>query len=270
MGNLNHRLVSVRAHVFLLAMGFALTGCSSSSFFGVNNSLVNPPDGGNPNDPSCENVLNTTTKKLRISFMVDDSGSTLNSDPNHNYRVATVETFIAQYGSKPNFSYSYGKFSGTTSSIFDIGTNQFMANPAQPFGTAANLTSALNVYKVTNPSGNTPYNAAFNKLRQIILADVAANPGIWEHAVVFMSDGVPTDINNSQVGNLVQTFVNDIRNAGSLAAVSGVYFGPATATDAINVMKTVAQSGGGIFVNTNVTTNLQIDDVIQVPGVVCQ
>jgi hypothetical protein len=276
MGNLYHRHVSVRVHAFLLAIGLsaALTGCSSSSFFGVNNSLLNPPGGGGPEGPSCENVLNTTTKKLRISFMVDDSGSTLQSDPNHNYRVATVEAFISKYGSKSNFTYSYGKFAGTSASVWDIGTNQFMANPAQPFGNASNLTSALNNYKATTPNGSTPYGAAFSKLKQIILADIQANASAgWEHSIVFMSDGVPTDVSNPQlqnVKNLVTSLVNDVKNAGSNAAVSGVYFGDNNANDAINIMRGVAEAGGGIFVNTNVTTNLQIDDVIQVPGVVCQ
>jgi hypothetical protein len=205
--------------------------------------------------------------------MVDDSGSSLTTDPNHTYRVATVEAFIAKYGSKANFTYSYGKFSGSTATVWDIGTSQFMSNPPMPFGNAANLTSALNVYKNTTPAGSTPYNAAFSKLKSLILADVSANPGIWEHAVVFMSDGVPTDINNPQLANvqtLVSSFVQDIKNAGSNAAVSAVYFGPATTTAAIDLMKAVATSGTGIFVNTNVTTDLQIDDVIQVPGVICQ
>ncbi len=268
MGTLSKRLSVIGIYLFLLS------GCSSSSFFGVNgnvNALNENPGGGG--GPHCSTVLQESTQNLRISFMVDDSGSTVTTDPNHFYRVQTLETFLTKYGSKQNFTYSFGKFSGTTASIFDVNLKQFLQNPAAPFGIAANLTEALNIYKVTTPSGNTPYNAAFNTLRTAILADVAAHPGQWNHAVVFMSDGKPTDISNPVVNNLTQIVENlllAVKNAGSSATVSTVYFGPANDTDAINNLQVMATAGKGQFANTNVNGGaLSIDDVIRIPGEVC-
>jgi hypothetical protein len=43
---------------------------------------------------ACTQVLQTTTENLRIIFMVDNSGSTLTTDPNRNYRDATIQAFL--------------------------------------------------------------------------------------------------------------------------------------------------------------------------------
>src|SRR5271167_3498882 len=57
---------------------------------------------------SCTSVLQEAQGQVRILFMVDNSGSTSTTDPNHDYRAQTISTFLSQFGSKTNFSYSFG------------------------------------------------------------------------------------------------------------------------------------------------------------------
>ncbi len=212
----------------------------------------------------------TTTKNLRIMFMVDNSGSTLDTDRNKNYRVKTVESFVQNYGSHTNLTYSFGYFGGTTAKEYDGSRRNFQMNPSVGFGNADFLTSALNLYKTIAPSGNTPYTAAFNSLKSMVQQDKATGVK-QDYVVVFMSDGMPTDIygnSNSGIVHLVQNLRTVVEaNGDSLLTVSSVYFGPQNDNNAINNLRTVASEGKGQFVNTNELNHaLQINDVITVPG----
>lgn len=212
----------------------------------------------------------TTTQNLRILFMVDNSGSTIQTDPDHSYRTKTVQAFLRNYGSHTNLTYSFGYFSGTSAKEFDGSRQNFQSNATVPFGNASFLTSALNLYDTFYPGGYTPYGAAFNSLKTIIQQDEATGTK-QNYVVVFMSDGMPTDISgnvNSGIISMVQNLRTTVQaNGTSLLTVSAVYFGPESDNEAIGNLRTLANEGQGQFVDTNqLNSALQINDVITVPG----
>jgi hypothetical protein len=202
--------------------------------------------------------------------MMDNSGSTATTDPNHDYRVKTVQQFLQNYGSHTNLTYSFGYFSGTTAVEYDDHTSRFVASPTTPFGNASSLSAALTAYQAIAPGGSTPYHAAFTSLQNLVAQDEAAGNN-ENYVVVFMSDGMPTDITGN-VTTAINTMVNNLRaqvqmNGVSLLTVSSVYFGPENDPSAIANLTNMASVGNGQFVDTNqLTSELQINDVINVPG----
>jgi hypothetical protein len=203
-------------------------------------------------------------------FMVDNSGSTATTDPNHDYRVSTLQQFIQNYGTHTNLTYSFGYFSGTTAQEYDDVHSQFVSSPTVPFGNSSFLSAALNTYESFAPGGSTPYNAAFNSVEHIVQLDEAAG-STQNYVLVFMSDGMPTDITGNvqtAITGMVNTLRTDVESNGtSLLSVSTVYFGPESDATSISNLTTMASVGNGQFVDTNLLSNqLQINDVITVPG----
>jgi len=201
--------------------------------------------------------------------MIDNSGSTATTDPAHNYRVKTIQDFLASYGSHTNLTYSFGYFSGTTSPEWDMTSNRFQATASTIFGDSTGLSNALNVYENINSSGYTPYKAAFTALTTEAQTDEAAGVK-QDYVVVFMSDGQPTDI-SGDVHTAIISMVDHLRttvqsNGSSLLTVSSVYFGPDSDTTSIGNLKTMATEGSGQFVDTNVTQTISINDIITVPS----
>src|SRR5205823_2391360 len=156
---------------------------------------------GNANaQTTCSGALNTYNKNLRIIFMVDDSGSTFSTDPNFLYRRQSIQNFVAQYGLKPNFTYAFGEFGNDSASFYNIGTSGFSSSSQNVFGNSSDLDNALNVY-VNSPDhgGSTPYISALNAINNIVANDVDLPGYETDYAVVFMSDGAPSD--TSDPGN---------------------------------------------------------------------
>ena len=219
--------------------------------------------------PTPECTVSTTTKDLRILFMIDNSGSTATTDPAHNYRVKTIQDFLGSYGSHTNLSYSFGYFSGTTSPEWDMVRGQFQTTASALFGDATGLANALNTYERIPSSGNTPYSAAFSALKNEVHAD-EANGSQKDYVVVFMSDGQPTDIHGN-IRTSIISMVDDLRtevqsNGKSLLTVSSVYFGPENDFTSIGNLQAMATQGSGQFVDTNITQAISIHDIISVPS----
>jgi hypothetical protein len=229
--------------------------------------ITSPPPASHPT-VTC--TAATTTENLRIMFMMDNSGSTATTDPSHTYRVKTVQTFIQNYGSHTNLTYSFGYFSGTTAQEYDSTKSAFEITPTTAFGNSDFLTAALTAYENIKPDGHTPYSAAFTSLQTLAEKDVAAGSK-ENYVVVFMSDGMPTDISGNVASGII-TLVDQLRttvqsNGKSLLTVSSVYFGPESDAVSIGNLTTMASEGQGQFVDTNqLTSALSINDVITVPG----
>jgi hypothetical protein len=210
-----------------------------------------------------------TTENLRILFMVDNSGSTKQTDPQQVNRVATVQSFLNTYGSQTNLTYAYDYFGASAMSYNMAPGGTFVASPATPFGNSANLASALSLFETLSTTNNTKYTLAFNMLQSQITSDQQATPGEG-YVVIFMSDGEPTDLGSgASEASGITSLVNSLLSAtGGVAkvTVSSVFFGPSTDTQSVTNLQTMATVGGGNFVNTNVTTAVQIVDLINVPG----
>ncbi len=251
---------------------------------------------GNPGPP-CTTVNNNYTQNIRIVFMVDDSGSTFGrsgTDPKYIYRGASVNNFLSQYGSKPNFTYAYGEFDDQNdSTFFNILSGKLdLSVTSNVFGNAANMKTALSVYEDPNTDhgGQTYYDAAFNRMTSVINADPVVSGGFGSaYAVLFMSDGAPSMDNNTTLDHaglnaLVTGMINAASAKGKIVKLNTIYFGPetgivdstpnppVTADQAIGNLQYMAQVGGGNFLDTNKITpgsTFDIPSVIQLPGQDC-
>lgn len=270
-----------------IASVIALSGCNETGFVAApagtlaqgsgDSNPTNPGTPGTPGNPvpnpmpSCQ--VSDTTKPVRIIFMLDNSGSTLTTDPDQVFRVQTIQKFNNDYGAKPNLSFNLGYFGLNVAYMFDMNLSKFVSPIAtNPIGTSAQLSVALSSYDMVQPNGSTPYKAAFSTLESTVKADIAAG-GKQDYAVVFMSDGQPTDVAAPVITNL-NLLVNSLKaaaassNSGSLLSLSSVYFGAANDTVSIDNLKSMATTGGGQFVDTNKlgSGGLVINNVISVPG----
>lgn len=224
---------------------------------------------------SCAPILPTYGAPLRISFMVDVSGSTLTTDPNKYYRAQTLDNFITAYSGKSNLNYTYGIF-GNSGLLYDNATNAFVSNYKTMFGNASSLQSAVDLFKTRRiiKDETTNYKTGFNALKSNILNDLQQPGSPKAYAVVFMSDGQPKDLTqplDGSAASLVTEFVQSINSAGGGVRVSSVYFGSPSDQKGIDVLKAIALAGRGQFLDTNVLPNnaLNIDDAIAIPGQPC-
>ncbi len=223
-----------------------------------------------PGAPGC--TAGTTATNLHILVMVDNSGSTSSTDPSQFFRVQTLRNFLTAYGSHTNLHYAFGYFDDDAY-LYDMNQNAFVMNSvAVPFGTSAGASSALDLYHASiPPSGNTAYGAAFAALQGAISRDEGAGD-VADYAVVFMSDGQPTDINGNVPAGLAALVANlksaAQANGRSHLSVSTVYFGSASDSTSIQNLQSMAIHGGGQFVDTNHLSGggLSIDDLVTIPG----
>ncbi|GEM_PF-1661099 len=262
----------------------ALSACNSTGFVAAPVSaalpLVDPapplaaaPGVGNTNPPGC--TIGTTKKPIRIMFMVDNSGSTLMTDPNRNYRVQTLQKFISDYGMNTYLSYNFAYFQATTASAYDMMTGKFITDTApNPVGSSAQLSTALLAYEnvTINSNALTPYKAAFKSLGDTVIADETAG-NKQDYAVVFMSDGQPTDISGiDNLKGLVTSLRATATKNGSVLTMNSVYFGDEQDTASIANLKAMSTEGAGQFVDTNLLGKggLVINNIVNVPGANCQ
>ncbi len=274
-------------HFALVAVvgSFGVVGCNNTAFtaapvgatLGQIDPIGNPPGGpggtGNTNPTGC--TIGQVKKPIRVMFMIDNSGSTLTTDPNQYYRVQTIQKFITDYGANANLTYNFGYFAGTTATAYDMMTNMFVTGSAQhAVGSSAQLSTALLAYEnvAINSGAATPYQAGANSLKATISADELAG-GKQDYAIVFMSDGQPTDISGAaNLKALVDTLSMVASGNSSAITFNTIYFGPSNSTAAMANLQLMATEGAGQFVDTNklAAGGLVINDVINVPGASCK
>lgn len=262
------RFWSMIAVTAVMATSMLTMSCSKVNFAQDPNAVVKP---------KCADIIQTTQEKLRILFMVDNSDSTTLTDPDQNVRIKTIQEFIKKYGAKQNFTYAFGMFCGESGGgfLYDSGTHAFGSNANAPFLNSAGLSQALMTFDTLNTCGRTPYMSAFNILQNAIVNDTSTSTEKWKYIIVFMSDGMPTDLgsDNSTIDtnltNLLTNLKQSVVNHGSAVSISAVYFGPESTsndTAAVAHVQLIANLGKGQFVDTNVNGDLSIDDVLTIPG----
>jgi hypothetical protein len=230
-----------------------------------------PAPSPSPSSSSTSCTVEQVAQNLRILFMVDNSGSTSSTDPHDSQRVATVQTFLNTYGSKTNLTYSYSYFA-QKAMTYDADSNSFDANPVRVFLNATQTGAALTMFKSLNTSDDTYYDVAFSQITSIINSDNPATNN-ESYVVIFMSDGQPTDLGGSANNQLsgVTTLAKNIIGLAPTGHItlSTVYFGPNNDSQSENNLKTMAGVGGGQFIDTNITTQYSIDNLVTVPITAC-
>ncbi len=233
---------------------------------GCSNNPVSFTDAGLDSDTSsgvtC--TISDVQKPVRVIFMVDNSKSTEQYDASKYYRITAIGNFLEKYSSNPLLTYSFGFFSGSSAWVYDVSSSYFTSSVSQPFGSSSSAQQALNYYDQIAASGSTPYNAAFSALSKILTADAG---GTADYSVIFLSDGAPTDLNApyiSSASTLVTQLVTQAKSLGKSLNFSTVFFGPNNETEAQNILSAMATMGGGQYVNSNSSFDIQIDEVLTV------
>lgn len=213
--------------------------------------------------PNCRNVLHNTTLPIKPVFIVDVSGSNKSnnnnqpgSDPKRVVRGDSIERFYNTYKAKSNFGWSFSTFAASS------------ANVLLAMGNSASMGNAIATFRAMNDAGETPYIAALNAAKNNIAGDTGRAPNT-KYMVIFLSDGLPNpDVDQATLNSKVTEVVSTVPGAVSFNAI---YYGAVDA-QASNRMKSMAQTGGGNFLDTNANPtgkDFLITDLVVVPGVVC-
>lgn len=207
----------------------------------------------------------TITKKLRIILVVDNSGSTLDTDP-QNFRRASIQNLINRYSGKANFSWQIISFASSSAQAH-INNNGNFQSPV--FSNAGAAQSALNAFPAAQNNAQTPY------LKALQMADLAvANDPEFSssdkplYVLMFMSDGQPTDSSDNQIRDAQRQLLN--RDASRIT-FNSLYFGSDNNNSNINRLKEMADLGKGQFTNiTKQQAAINLDDISVVPQSGCK
>lgn len=237
----------------VLVVGVVFQNCSKVNFKATNDGKEIKTDTGGPN---CHEVLNTITKKVKVIYVVDVSGSNDQTDPDQNVRAGSISRFYNSYSSKTNFGWNGISFSGTTA------VTRLLEGDGK---TVTDLVAWLNNH---DDDGDTPYVASLDKTVEVINS-IPVVDAETKYIVVFLSDGRPDpdvadDVLKKEVDDIVNT------NPGRVS-LNTVYYGPYSQA-AADRLKMMAVQGGGNFLdaNKNSTGNMfDIADLVIVPGEVC-
>lgn len=226
---------------------------------------------------NCTTTLSQTTIPTKMMFVVDISGSNQSypgcpisascTDPGKTVRAGSIQQFFNDYGAYMNFFWGFITFHNTSAQAL---INNGNANSAI-YSNAPAMQSAITAFESITDSGGTPYMSALNLATTAISTDSDLNNANKpQYITVFLSDGQPDGAGDTTTNilNQVQTLVN---LAPGRITFNTVYYGPVNAT-ASNLLQSMANTGGGKFLNTNTNPtgrDFQITDVINVPVTTC-
>ena len=243
-----------------------------------------PPGNGTNTDikgsPVCQNIP-AVTRDTRIIFIVDQSGSngvatknngtvpctssdtncTPATDPNKTFRGTAIQKFFDKYQSKGNFSWSFLTFQGNSAYTL-IGNSASTAISSDQ----AAMQGAIDTFRATTDEQGTPYKKALQLAKNVIAADPGLNGSRSpQYAVVFVSDGFPTDYGNDYMAADINALLGV---ASDRITLSTIYYGQVQDPAAIELLTKMAERGKGRFANAENVNDLQIDDVI--PEQICK
>ncbi|PWU17156.1 MAG: hypothetical protein C5B49_09510 [Bdellovibrio sp.] len=252
---------------------------------GTGTSALPPTTTTGGGNTACHNFVSVALP-LKILIMLDDSGSTIDTDPQRQFRSAVINGMLQNYSSKTNFSWNLSFFQNDTAqTLIPLNSPQ---NPV--FSDAATMSAAVNTWNTsTLDGGDTPYALALNLIDKAIVTDPGFSDPNVNYAIVLISDGMPnpalddvvlTTAVNTLV-NLKQTHItfstvffnnclNNTTNPGSLGTI-GNCGSPTDDRAAIARLQAMAQVGGGQFANTIAEgSNINLANVLTVPPAVCK
>lgn len=272
---MNHKL-----KISLIALSFLAVACQKN----VNFSDVAAVNTGLANDPAGQCSVDLIEKPIptNVLFIIDQSGSNVTgqfdsdgkgTDPEKIFRFGIMNRFIANHGSKEHLRWNLVTFAGTSA-------KSLVNDSGKPFtGTLAFIIQALDQFMKSKDGGFTPYKAALSKAKQLVEQNESLNPDKNSTLIAFLTDGFPTDYcaNSWQTncpGQIQENQIDeDVRKI--LAASSGnvkfstIYYGPPDPPSSTRLER-MAKVGGGQFVDLNQSSNIDLNDVIQVPEQNCQ
>lgn len=255
----------------------SLVACQKNVNF--SGSEVLPDQTQTVTDPTCHIDMIEKPKPTNILFMVDQSGSNNTgqynggggTDPKKTFRFGILNKFIAEHGSKPHLSWNLVTFSDKTA--------RSLIKDQKPFtNTLAFIIEALNAFMNTKDAGFTPYRAALKYAKELIVKHELTAKEKPTTLVAFITDGYPTDYckkanETNCPGNILENEID--RDVSAIVSssrgeieFSTLYYGPPDPESSARLER-MAKVGGGQFVDLNLSTNVDLNDVIHVPEKVC-
>jgi uncharacterized protein YegL len=263
----------------LLTFSLAFQNCSKVNFASeVNPSGLNAVNGTDAGDDhSCHIDLVSSTKPIKILFLIDTSGSNASNnggpgtDKDKVWRLATINNFLSVYGSKSNFQFGFATFQEASAKalITSGGHGVFTSDSAK-------INQAITDFKNTPDDGYTPYDAALDVVQDMISYDQQVNPSKeMGYVLVMVSDGTPT--NASYVSaNGMQNLSSDVNDIMAIAPKQislntvFLYNDSIPSASQKSYLQKIASIGAGAFIEASSQDTLKISDTIQAPEMICQ
>lgn len=214
----------------------------------------------------CISEPQAVQRYTKFLFIVDKSGSNYAgngggqppTDPGAVKRAGNIERFVISNAGKDYIRYGMIVFNGEKAQPYITGGN----GSATFTGDSNVVFQATNKLRSVPDEDATPYKAALQQARLAIAGDMQAYPDEQSvYMLFFLSDGIPTDINNdNELDGLVKDMLS--LNPGKIFLSTALYGG----TDAAvaNLMK-MAQVGEGKFINLDTSTNWDFNSLIVKP-----
>jgi len=275
--------------LFIFLLIFVFANCSPVKFTKINpdskaQAFTEPTQDSSQPIKAIECGQDSIEMPIKVLFVIDTSGSNSISygasngvcdgrsgcvpatDPQKNFRAGSISTFFNKYKNRTNFSWGFETFSKREVQSY-IGSNT-----SEIFGRAQAMEAALNSFSKEIDRGKTPYLEALKNIRTAISSDpdlhsMAPYPTLYY--VIFMSDGYPTDSTASEINKEIENIVALDRTRISL---STVYYSTLNDPHASAILQTMAERGGGQFINFDINSDetLSVQDLVKLPTTTCQ
>jgi hypothetical protein len=178
---------------------------------------------------------------VKVWFIIDDSGSMQQSDPNQK-RFSEAKAVATRLAEPGRMFWGAETFAGNTDGAKRV------TQPAR--FTDSPTTFSSNIDAVANAgSGGTPYLAALNFAYGELSDEVRKDPALARRTrfvVIFLSDGVPTDSEQPQILEALATMMSLRRDVGGIT-LNTVFLGGAGGSAATTILEAMARSGEGTF-----------------------
>ena len=262
-------VLTVMAVVFLSA-------CQKSTFTGdpsLNEQIAK--------EPTCEINMIDKPKPTNILFIVDQSGSNMignggsgtGTDPKKTFRFGILNRFLSEHGGKNHLSWNLVSFA-------DKSAKSLVKDSGKPFTNGlAFIIQALDLFFRAEDKGNTPYRAALTMAKNLISKNESTAKEQNTTLIAFITDGYPTDYcsgGSSVTSCPGKVLENDIdRDVASIVEASSgevkfstIYYGPPDLSSTSRLQR-MARVGNGQYLDLNESSNIDLNDVIQVPEKNC-
>lgn len=277
-------------HALCLTLPLLAMGCSKVNFAPAQTeqaTAVTPePQPPVVQNPVCRTETVDKTRPVRVLFIIDQSGSNVNgpyehpgaaTDPQKTFRSGIIRSFLSEHASKTNLKWGLIVFNDNSAKALVNGGSQAAATFTDDMSA---IDSAVTTFERRTDVGNTPYKAALKMAQDAIDADKTKSTELPLYLIAFITDGYPTDYcpnSPKEVecpGRILEGEIDkDVKSLVTAAPdhiqFGAVYYGAADAGAAAR-LKRMANLGSGQFVDLNMSSRIDLNDVIQVPQTICE
>lgn len=210
----------------------------------------------------CTHVPDIQNVYTKFLFVIDKSGSNLQTDANNQKRADNIERFWLSHSNNQFIKWGYIMFQG--SAAIPYITNGQNARSAGFSSDPEAMRNAIRRQRNDPDQNETPYHSALLISKRAIEEDRRDHPDEDStYIVFFISDGYPTDYGQQEppgpeafkdVDNLMEA-------APGRVTFSTAYYGPPDPA-AANGLRVMSEHGKGKFIDTNQTNDFKFEDLI--------